>query len=166
MAALSLFLALVLATSAGHKLLARDRLALATAKLAGVPQALGFPLLLVAAACEVLAALALMVPAMPAAGALGAAAIWLSYGVALARRYGQRLDCGCDLSAREKPVDGLAIARPVILAMLAAALAVSPATAWTADAPFAALALLALWFAAGELAQLPAAARLSQRNPT
>lgn len=166
MASLSLFLALLLAVSAGHKLVARERLGAVAARLVGLPLALGQPLLLAAAACELLAATALMVPMLHFAGALAAMAIWLGYGLALLRRRGEVLDCGCDLAAREKPVDGFAIVRPFVLVLLAGAAAYLPLEAWTVDAPFAALALLALWFAAAELSVLPHAATISQRNRT
>ena len=42
--------------------------------------------------------------------ALGAALLWLGYAAVLWRHRGQVLDCGCDLVAREKPVDDIAIA--------------------------------------------------------
>lgn len=158
MAALTLFLALLLATSAAHKALARARLAPVTARLAGVALPLGSVLLALAATIEALAALALLVPALRAGGALAAALLWSGYGLALLRRRGERLDCGCDFVARERPVDGVAIARPVLLALLAlAVLALPAAPGWPLDTPFAALALVALWFAASELHSLPVA---------
>lgn len=161
--ALSLFLAALLAVSALHKLMARERLAGVAARLARSAPALGLPLLLGAAAIESLAALAVMVPQLHQGGALAAALLWLGYGAALASRHGQSLDCGCDLFAHERPVDRFAIARPFALALLAALLAVLPVSPFTPDAPFAALAFLALWFAAGELAALPHLARISRR---
>jgi uncharacterized membrane protein YphA (DoxX/SURF4 family) len=159
MQALALFLVALLAASALHKLLARDRLAAVTARLAGVALPTGALLLVLAATLEALAGLALLVPALRTGGALAAATLWLGYGLALWRRRGETLDCGCDLVAREKPVDALAIARPLLLAALAAGVALAPEPVWTIDALFAAPALLALWFAAGELHSIPKMAR-------
>lgn len=162
-AAVILFLAAVLFAAAAHKLVARDRVAISAARLARTAPALGMPLLLAAAAVETLAAAALLVPPLSQAGAVAAAALWTAYTVALTARHGEVLDCGCDLVARDKPVDVFAIARPALLAALALAAVLVPHPAWTFDAPFAALALLALWFAAGELAVLPHLARISRR---
>lgn len=159
MAALSLFLALLLAVSAGHKYMARTQLAPVAAKLAGVPAALGPVLLLAAALLEAGAALALMVDATHDYGAWAAAAVWSLYALALARRYGQSLDCGCDFTRRARPVGLAAVARPLILALVALAMAYSPPAAFAADTIFAALAWLALYFAASELATLPSPAR-------
>lgn len=162
MQALALFLAALLAASALHKLLARERLTAVTARLAGVHLPTGLLLLIVAASVEALAALALAVPALRSGGALAAAALWLAYAAALWRRRGTVLDCGCDLVARDKPVDAFVIARPLLLAGLAGSVALAPPPLWTIDAPFAALALLALWFAAGELHSIP---RLERTRP-
>ena len=77
------------------------------------------------------------------------------YALALLRHRGQTLDCGCDFAARERPVDLFAILRPVLLALLAAWSGASGPGPWTLEVPFAALALAALWFAAGELHAIP-----------
>lgn len=159
MAPLTLFLAALLGASALHKLLARERLSAVTARLAGATLPTGALLLALAATLEALAALALLFEPLRPGGALAAAALWLGYGFALWRQRGKVLDCGCDLSAREKPVDGIAVARPLLLAALAAGNALASASVWTLDAPFAALALLALWFAASELHLIPKPAR-------
>lgn len=151
MAALGLFLALLLGASALHKVLARERLGAVTARLAGVPLPLGSVLLALSATVEALAALALLVPALQVGGALAAAALWGAYALALLRHRGKVLDCGCDFAAREAPVGAFAILRPVLLAALAGAAALIAPLAWTLETPFAALALAALWFAAGEL---------------
>jgi hypothetical protein len=156
MAGLWLFLAALLAISAGHKLAARERLTVATARLAGAPLALGPALLFAAASAEALAAIALLVAPLRSAGALTATAIWMVYALALFARRGQVLDCGCDFVRRERPVGLAAILRPALLAFIALAVAAMPPAALTADAPFAALALLALTFAASELAAIPA----------
>jgi uncharacterized membrane protein YphA (DoxX/SURF4 family) len=162
MQAVALFLAALLGASALHKLLARERLVAVTARLAGVGLSSGTLLLALAATLEALAALALLVPALRLGGACAAAVLWLGYALALGRHRGQVLDCGCDLIAREKPVDAFAIARPLLLAALAAFAALAPASDWTLDTPFAALALLALWFAAGELHSIP---KLTRHRP-
>ena len=156
MATLALFLALVLAVSAGHKLVARDRLGEATARLVGVDGATGQVLSFAAAAVEGAASLALALPGLQAVGGVIAALLWSAYGLALWRHNGMRLDCGCTFAAREKPVDGLAIARAAALAGLAVGVATAPATPLSIEAPFAALALLALYLAFGELAAIPA----------
>lgn len=162
MQALVLFLAALLSAAALHKLLARARLVAVTARLTGTGLSTGALLLALAATAEALAALALVVPPLRTGGALAAAGLWLVYGAALSRRHGMTLDCGCDLVAREKPVDALLIARPAVLAVLALGVALAPPSPWTLDAPFAALALLALWFAAGELHSIP---RLERTRP-
>ena len=81
--------------------------------------------------------------------------LWLGYATTLMRHHGRVLDCGCNLVAREKPVDAVTIGRPLLLAFLAAATALAPIASWTVDTPFAALGLLALWFAAGEIHSIP-----------
>lgn len=160
MAALTLFLALVLATSAGHKLAAPQRMADAAARLSGLPSATGQALAFAAAGFEAVAALALLLPFTHTGGAMAAGALWCGYGALLFMRRGQRLDCGCDLAGRSKPVDAFAIARPLFLAGLALLVAFQSATfVWAVDAPFAGLALLTLWFAAAELGALPFLAR-------
>lgn len=154
MAALTLSLAALLGISALHKLLARDRLSAVTARLMGVALPLGSMLLALAAMLEVVAALSLFIEPLRVGAAL-AVALWLGYGATLWRQRGKVLDCGCDLVVREKPVDGIVIARPLVLAALIIVVSLAPASNWTLDAPFAALALLALWFAAGELHAIP-----------
>jgi cation transporter-like permease len=156
MATLAVFLALVLVLSASHKLVAPDRLGAATARLAGVGSATGQVLSFAAAAIEGAAALALVAPGLQAVGGALAALLWSAYGAALWRRRGLRLDCGCTFAAREKPVDGVAIARAVTLAGLAFGVATAPAAPMSIETPFAALALLALYVAFGELAAIPA----------
>lgn len=151
MAAVALFLALLLGASALHKVLARERLAPVTARLAGVALPLGAMLLALSATVEALAALALLVPALQAGGALAGAGLWSVYALALLRHRGKVLDCGCDFAAREAPVGAFAILRPVLLALLALAVVSVVPLGWTLETPFAALALSALWFAAGEL---------------
>lgn len=155
MAAIALFLALILAVSATHKLMARDDMAMVVARLAHVPAAMASPLLLAAAALEILAAMALVFLPLRPIGAILAASIWAAYGVSLWRQRGQSLDCGCDFTRRAKPVDAGVIVRPFLLAAMALSVALTTPAPFMLETPFAALALLALWFAASELAALP-----------
>jgi hypothetical protein len=160
MAGLAWFLALVLASSAIQKLLERDRMSMAAAKLAAVGLGLAAPLSLVAAALEAMAAVALLFPATQMVGALIAAGVWLGYGVALAAaaRRGDSLDCGCSFAMRRKPVDAFTIARPFILAGFAGMVFVAAAAGATlpgVEPVFAALGLFTLYHAAGEIAALP-----------
>lgn len=166
MASLALFLALVLVGAATHKAISRDRLAHAVERLLGLPAPSAVLVLVLAAVLEGLAALALLIPATQPAGAAGAAMIWTLYALALLRRRGAVLDCGCDFERRDKPVGGLTILRPAVLAVLALGCALVPPGGWTIETPFAAAALLALWFAASELAALPARAHANRRART
>lgn len=159
MGALALSLALVLAGSAAHKALSRERLASAAARLAGTGPASGPLLLALAGSVEILAALALALPGLTEIGAVLAATVWTGYAAALFAHRGETLDCGCDLFAREKPVGRFQIGRAVLLAALAALVGLLPEAPLTIDAPFAALALLALYIAAGELAAIPSPRR-------
>ena len=157
MAPLPLFLALVLAVSAAHKAQPGARLATATARLAGVSPSAGQVLLVVAAATEAVAAICLVIPAATVAGALIAALLWSAYALALWRRRGETLDCGCDFAARPRPVGAGQILRALLLAGLAAMLIVLPAPEGVppAEALLAALAFLALYFGASELLSIP-----------
>lgn len=156
MQALVLFLAAILGSSALHKLLASERLVPVVARLSGAGLPLAAQLLALAATIEALAGLTLLIAELRAGGLITAILVWTGYGAVLAWRRGEVLDCGCDLVSREKPVNALAISRPLLLAALAALALVGQDPVWTLDAPFAALALLALWFAAAELVALPA----------
>lgn len=155
MAAVILFCAALLAASALHKATARDRLAAAAAKLAGTGALGGQLLLIVAGTAEIVAAICLLIEPLRLAGALIAAALWAGYGLALARRHGQTLDCGCDLAARAKPVTWALVLRSAALAVLAGGVALLPTTTFTLDAPFAAAGLLALYIGASELLAIP-----------
>lgn len=154
MAEISLFLALVLMISAVHKLVERERLSVASARLLGVPAALGPALSTGAAAYEAVVALALLFPASLPVGALLAAALWCLYGVALARRFGSTQDCGCSFASREKRVDAFAVARAFGLAALALATLALPISPFTILTPFAAIGVLTLYLALGELTSI------------
>ncbi len=156
MAALVLFCALLLAASALHKATARERLAGATAKLAGTGALGGQLLLIVAGTVEIVAAVCLLIPPLRVAGALIAAALWAGYALALARHRGETLDCGCDLAARAKPVTWALVLRSAALALLAAGIGLLPDAPLTLDAPFAAAGLLALYIGASEILAIPA----------
>lgn len=158
--AMTLFLAALLVLSAGHKVFDRERLVRATARLTGTRLPAATLLLALAASVELLAGIALLIPALHGGGAVAASLVWLGYAVALARHHGQTLDCGCDLVARQRPIDATAVARPSMLAIVAGCVAVLPGAGWTIDSPFAALALLALWLAAGELHAIPKLAEI------
>jgi hypothetical protein len=156
MAALVLFCAGLLAASALHKALARERLAQAAARLAGVGAVPGLLLLVLAGTLEVVAAACLLAPPLREIGAVMAALVWGAYALALARRRGETLDCGCDLAARAKPVSGAQVLRAGALAILAGCIALMPDAPFTLDAPFAAAGLLALYIGASELLAIPA----------
>lgn len=149
-----LFLALLLAGSAVHKAMAHERLAVAASRLTGL-RAQGMTSLILAGTLELVAAFCLVVPALRLTGALLAVLVWGSYATTLLLRRGQTLDCGCDLVAREKPVDWAVIARPAVLALVAAIVSTLPAAPLALDAPFAAAGLLALYLAASELLAIP-----------
>ncbi|KQN04682.1 hypothetical protein ASE85_06675 [Sphingobium sp. Leaf26] len=155
MAALPLFLALLLGGSALHKALDRRRLGGAAERLAGTPLSTGPLLLIAAGVAEGTAALCLLLAPLRLVGALVALLLWALYAMLLLRRRGQSLDCGCDLVARERPVGAGQIARPALLAGLAALTALLPPTPFTLDAPFAAAGFLALWLGAAEILVIP-----------
>ena len=168
MAGLAWFLALVLASSGLQKLLERDRMSMATARLTGLNLAVAGPVSLVAAAIESMAALALLLQPTQAVGAVLAGGLWLGYGTVLvaAARRGDSLDCGCSLAARTKPVDGFMIARAfglVALVGLTLAAALAGATAPGIEPLFAAFGLFTLYHAAGEIAALPPLRRKAAR---
>lgn len=152
----ALFLAIVLASAAGHKLVASDRLASAAARLAYAPAALGLPLSLAAATIEAAAAIALLFPQTRLVGAIVAAALWIGYGALLwAARRAAPFDCGCSFGPPRPGREGHAPLRAFGLAALALLVTALPAAA----APglpqlFAAFAFFALYLAANELAAL------------
>jgi hypothetical protein len=155
MAAIALFLALLLGASALHKVVARERLGPVVARLAGVSLPLGAVLLALTATIEALGALAMSFATLQPFAAFGAAGLWGVYALALVRHRGKVLDCGCDFVARERPVDAFAMLRPALLASLALLVGSAGAPSFTLETPFAAAALAALWFAAGELHAIP-----------
>lgn len=155
MSALSLFLSLVLIVAAAHKLLNRDRLAMAVSRLIGLPLSTAMLASYAAAAVEALAALSLLFAETHQVGGTIAAALWLGYAILLSRRLGQSLDCGCSLGRREKPVSVALIARAFGLSALALIAAFAPHEAISVETLFAALGFLALYLALDELLALP-----------
>lgn len=163
---IALFLGIVLAMAAAHKLAERTRLTQATAGLLRLAPALAMPATMAAAAIEFAAALALLIPASRPAGALLAALLWAGYGAALVaahRRGDGGIDCGCDFGARRRGIGRFTIIRAFALAAAALLVSLSPAGGGGIDVQsiFAALAFVALLFAAGEIANLPAASSRS-----
>jgi uncharacterized membrane protein YphA (DoxX/SURF4 family) len=155
MAALSLFLAMLLGVSALHKAIDRKRLGTAAARLMGATAPAGPLLLIAGGVAETTASLCLLIGPLRSVGAIIALLLWALYALLLLRRRGQSLDCGCDLVAREQPVGWVQIARPALLAGLAALVILLPQPPFTLDAPFAAAGFLALWFGAAELFAIP-----------
>ncbi len=155
MAALALFLALVLATAAAHKVHSRARLGAAASRLAGVSPPMGDIFLVLAGACEAIAALCFVTPAAMVAGALIATAVWAAYALTLWRRYGEVLDCGCEIVARSRPVGLAQILRAGLLAGLAPVVATLPPATQGWESVFAAAGLFAVYLAASEIMSIP-----------
>jgi Methylamine utilisation protein MauE len=155
MLALPLFLSLLLALSAAHKLSAPERAGVAAAKLAGAQTAFGAPLGYAAAAIEAAAALALLFAESRLVGAVLAAMLWTAYAVLLTRRIGTRLDCGCSFGRGEKPVSPALVARAAALAVLAGVAAVLPVSPFSPETLFAASGFLALYLALDALLAIP-----------
>jgi hypothetical protein len=152
---LALFLALVLGTSALHKVRQPTRLGAAAANLAGVSDADGMTLARLAAAVESLAALALVIPTTRVGGAGIALVLWSTYALLVwrAAARGAAFDCGCTLVRPKPGRDRLSPLSPLILALCAAGLAVLPVQGpIQLQAAFAAAALVCLRFAAEEIA--------------
>ncbi|MEJ8630159.1 hypothetical protein P0F65_10555 [Sphingomonas sp. I4] len=154
MAPLTLFIALVLAISAAHKAHSPARLSNAAARLAGVSPPIGQLLLVLAGAIEAVAALCLTIPGMGSVGAAIAAAVWATYAMALWRRRGEVLDCGCDLVNRPRAVDAGQILRAALMATIALAVVAWPSPP-SLEALIPALGLLALYVGASEILAIP-----------
>ncbi len=159
------FLAIVLASAAAHKLVARDRLGLAAAQLTGVPPALGQPLSLSAAAIEAAGAVALLVPIARPVGCVVALLLWSTYALLLwrARQHGKRFDCGCSLSGPSRSTEVYPAIRAAGLAAMAGVAALLPAGSPNILSIFGALTLFALYLAAGEIASASSSARTLAR---
>ena len=155
MTALALFLALVLATAAAHKVHSRDRLGAAAARLAGVSRSMGDIFLVLAGACEAIAAVYLVTPAAMLAGAMIAAVVWASYALTLWRRFGEVLDCGCEIVVRPRPVGLEQIMRAGLLAGFAFVVAILPTATLGWEPMFAAAGLFAVYLAASEIMSIP-----------
>lgn len=155
MAAIAIFLAIILAIAAVHKVVAQERLATAAAQLTGMASHYGQMLSLSAAALEGVAAVALLFPDTRVLGASLAAALWSGYAILLWRRRGQSLDCGCSLGKREKPVANSSIIRAAGLAVLAMGPIIWPSEVFTVETFFAALGFMTLYLALDELMAIP-----------
>lgn len=155
---LALFLALVLAAAALHKIRQPGRLGAAAANLAGVSAFHGGLLATAAATAEILTAAALVVPFSRLAGALAALAIWALYAFLVwrAAARGTAFDCGCTLFRRKSGGDRLSPVSPLFLALCASLLALLPsASDFGPQAVFAACALFCLRFAAEQIIDAP-----------
>ena len=163
MAEMALFLAVILAISAVHKVAQPTRLTQAMAKLSGISADLAPSVILGIAALEFLTALALIFEQSRVIGAAFATLIWLAYGLALLRKSGTSLDCGCDLAAREKPVGPFMISRALVLSGLALLVTQFPSPQPTIISGFAVAGLLSLYVALGELIANPS---VPERRPS
>lgn len=162
------FLAAVLFVSAVHKLVERTRLTSATAGLLRLNLAVAAPVTLAASAIELAAALSLLFHVSRPVGAILATLLWLSYGVMLltARRRGDgMIDCGCEFGKQRGGIGHFAIGRAFALGAAALFILLYPAVGGDFDVQsiLAALAFLALLYAAGEIAHLPALSRSAAR---
>jgi hypothetical protein len=155
MAAVAIFLAIVLGMSAVHKFVAPERLGTAAAQLAGVPRVYGQMLSFSAAAIEGVAAVALLFQETRILGASLALGLWAGYAVLLWLRRGQSLDCGCSFGKREKPVGLSAIVRVACLAVLGMVSIMLPMEPVTVASLFAGLGFTALYLALDELMAIP-----------
>lgn len=155
MAAVAIFLALVLALSSAHKLVAPERLGVAAARLAGARPANGPLLSFGAAAIEGTAALALLFQETRIVGACLAAGLWTAYAAVLWRRRGQSLDCGCSFGKRERPVKLSIVARAGGLAAIALAIVPMTRAPIEIGSLFAGLGFFALYLALDELLAIP-----------
>jgi len=165
-ASLDIFFALVLLGAALHKLVSFNRLAAASARLAGVSAAFGPILTCCAAAWEVTSALAILFEPSRPLGLAAAAVLWGAYAVLTWRvkLRGQAFDCGCTFGSAGRGADPLTVPRAAGLSLAAAGLALLPVPPqFGVTAILAGLAFLGLLVAAGELAAvIPMSRRLSQ----
>ena len=126
------FLAVLLLASAGHKAMDPRRLALAAARLAGLPAPVAPAVLAAATAGEVGAGLCLLFSATRAAGAVGATAIWGVYtlliGGALAAGRTD-MDCGCTFGGGHSRISRWEIGRNLALILLVGLTALGARTA-------------------------------------
>jgi len=155
MGVLACFCALLLLGSATHKILSQERMLGAVRQLTGTTTVTALLLLVMAGVVEIFAGAALLIAPLQVVGSVAAALLWTGYALALARRLGRSVDCGCDLIAKAKPVDAAAVARPALLAVVAVLTLFSSERAWSLETPFAAVALLALYIGASELLAIP-----------
>jgi hypothetical protein len=120
--ALSTMLALMLVHAAVIKLQQRARMLRVLHEFAGVPPRWVKPAYAIAVAIELAAASALVWPSTQHLGAGTAAALWLCYTSLQLRallRGHPEVDCGCDSTAGDRPLDGMKIVRTATLAAAA-----------------------------------------------
>lgn len=120
--ALRAALALLFLLAAGHKVgdLGRFRAALAGYRL--LPAALVLPAVVVVVGAELAVTAALVVPGLRRPALVGAAAVLLVYGAAIAinlARGRRDIDCGCAGPAGGQPLSGWLVARNAVLATAA-----------------------------------------------
>lgn len=159
------FLAAVALVSAAHNLARPARARAAIEALTGVSAATAAIGLVILAIVETGAGVALLIPALRAAGAALAATVWAGYFVALARAVaaGRRdLDCGCSFGESAARLGPYHLLRAGGLALVAATIAAAPAAVAATRHSFAvslstiggALALLAVVFALDQFMSL------------
>jgi hypothetical protein len=122
---LALALATLLATSAAHKLVARQQWPAIVRQYRLLPEALATPAALLLLLTEALAAAALLWPRARAAGAVTAATLLLLYAAALAINLGRgrsAIDCGCFGPQRRQGIAAWMVGRNLVLAAMALAL--------------------------------------------
>ena len=155
MAAVTIFMALLLGLSAAHKVLSPERLVSAAARLTGVRLVYGQMLGICAAALEGLSAVLLLFDETRVLGAGIATGLWAGYAALLWLRRGESLDCGCSFGKREKPVDLPTMARPAGLAVIGMTAILLPADSITIESLFAGFGFVALYVALDELMAIP-----------
>ena len=161
---LAAFQAALLAMSALHKLMRRERARAAVHVFAGVPRYLVSSAVLLAATAEALAGLLLCIPATLAAGGMLAALIWGSYLFLILRAIAQGrrgVDCGCSFGAAPRPLGTYQVLRNAALTVMGVSAAFYAATAGdagfglqTAQTALAAFALLSLYAALDQVMNL------------
>jgi hypothetical protein len=116
------FQALLLAASAIHKALRWRHSWSVVRQFAGAPASLTSASLAIAVACELTAAVLLIVPSLRAAGAMLAALIWAAYLVLILRAIWQdrrHVDCGCSFGSTSGPLGFFQVTRNAVLTGLA-----------------------------------------------
>jgi hypothetical protein len=159
-AQLAAFLALLLAATAAHKWLRRQRALEAAQTFAGLPRSAAPAAILAMGSAEWAAAVLLLLPSFRVVGALLAASILTVYLALIARSLiaGRRdVDCGCSFGTAPHPLGTFDAVRNAVLAAMAlfvAASAVRGGAAIAASQMLGAAALLALYGALEQVMSL------------